>query len=64
MITAEEILEEGFEAGPFGSFVRDGITISLHEGSVTFIREWDNFHGLNVKIRSIDTLKTVLSEFK
>lgn len=62
MITVGEILQEGFEVGSLNeTFVRGNITISHREGMVTFIREWDNYHGVNVKIRSIETLRTVLS---
>lgn len=62
MITTEQLLEEGFEAGDInGRFVRDKISVFVHEGKVTFIQEYENYHGLNVMIDSIQLLKMVLS---
>jgi hypothetical protein len=63
MITPEELelLDFEFIKGP-DEWHRDSIRIYLEEnGTVTYIRQHENYHGLSILIRSAPDLATFLS---
>lgn len=62
MILVNELEEQAFEYYPDADeWVKGNLKLSIHDGIITFVRENDNYNGLNVWIYSAADLKLFLS---
>lgn len=63
MITDKELATMGWTNSLDNSeeYYRNNRTITLTEGKIIFITEWDNFHGLNLNIKTISEFKLFLN---
>lgn len=63
MITDKELTTLGWTNSLDNSeeYYLNNRTITLQEGKITFITEWENFHGLNINIKTISEFKVFLN---
>jgi len=63
MITNSDLIELGWTQDKYDKedYTKGHITASLQEGKIIFVREWDNYHGISVSIKTVSEFQLFIS---
>ena len=62
MIAYKELEEDGLDYHiDTNEWVKDNLKLTIDDGIITFVRENENYHGINVRITSIEQLRIFLT---